>query len=106
MTRKLPFFFIVLFAAIFLEALKVDYYNRSLIAALSLAALFFAYVVYQFIFRKRPIGRSHILLGTPIAILLALLALGDLVGLSQVAIWVIFASATVLCVGFAWQRAR
>jgi len=105
MTRRLPFFFAILFIAICFEALKVDYYSRSLIAALLLAIGFVVFVFYDAIFKKIPIGNFHILLGIPVVTLLALVTMGDMMGLSQVAIWVIFVGVTVLCVGFASRRA-
>jgi len=103
--RKLPFIFGVLFIAISFEALKVDYYSRSLIAALFLAIGFVSFMFYDAVFRKVPIGNSHVLLGIPVVTLLTLVTMGDMVGLSQVAIWIIFASVTVLCIGFVSRRA-
>jgi len=105
MTRRLPFFFAVLFIAICFEELKVDYYSRSLIAALLLAVGFVVFVVYDVIFRKLPIGNFHVLLSIPVVTLLALVTMEGVVGLSQVVIWIIFVGVTVLCVGFASRRA-
>lgn len=76
MTRNLPFFLVVLFAAICFEVLKLDYYNRSMIVALLLTLGFVAFVLYEKLFRKRSIGNFHILLGIPVVVLLALVAMG------------------------------
>jgi len=103
-TRKLVFPLVVLAGAIGFEALKVGYYDRSLILSLLLAAAFSVYVAYDFLFRRRTINLHHIILGIPIVTLLALMALGDTIGLSQVWIWIIFAGMTVLCVGLVSRK--
>ena len=101
MTRKAPFFFVILFAAVCFETFKIDYHTKNLIIALSLAMLFAGYVFYDFLYRKRRISSLHILLGIPIVTLLVLVAMEDIAGFSQVAIWGIFAGVAVLCVGLA-----
>jgi small-conductance mechanosensitive channel len=101
MIRKLSFFLIVLLGAVCFEVFKVDYYSRSLIVAAALTVAFVLYVLFDFLFRRVSISKIHILLGIPIVILLALMTVRSSIGLSQVAIWLVFAGVTVLCVGFA-----
>lgn len=106
MNRNLLFFLIVLLAAVAFKALKVDYYSKSLIVSVALTVAFVLYFLFDFLFRRVPMSKIHILLGIPIVILFTLMAVRSSIGLSQVAIWIVFASSTVLCVGFAARSAR
>lgn len=101
---KLIFLFVILVAALALEASNIDYLNRGVLVSMVLVFSFLCYLLYDTLFRKRRLGTTQLILSVPVIALAVLMAGRNAFGLSQVAIWVIFAAVTVLCVGFVLRK--
>ena len=99
--RSAIFILLVAILAISVQVLELNNMQRAIVAAVVLTMILFSYIVYDVFSHKKRSPREYVILAIPVVSLGVLLVLDRILRISQLAVWIIFVTVTILCVGMA-----